>query len=295
MNGLGRWTTFNPEGKLRGYHISQFNSPTQSLVAIMEDYFKGQRELRKLRAFYNQNLGRPFSAKGDKFTAALLDSCRRRGYNTGGIPNSYLAIGIDVGTLIHDWCWQFGAYGRKLLWNVKLFKTSDELDNFLSGVISWVGVIDAHPEKSKAHDLAMKYHGRLRIGFSDDREQASEMAIFHPVKTGEAARVNIDKSAALDTYIADFIDGRVTLPFDVRLLGEQMPRKDFNGVYYQHMQMVRVEEENTKGTIVARWKKNRNPDHWHHAGMFATVAAQQRPSLNVPPDISRALNRSVMG
>jgi hypothetical protein len=295
MNELGRWTPMNPDGRLRGYHISQFNSPTQKLEEIMKDYFLGQRDMRKLRAFWNQNMGRAFTAKGDKFTAELLDACRRQGYRTGGIPNSHLAIGIDVGTLLHVWCWHFDAYGRKMLWNIKLFKSFDELDKFLEGIVSWTGIIDAHPEKSKAHDLAMKYHGKLRIGFSDDREQASEMAIFHPVKAGEAARVNIDKSAALDTYIMDYIDGRVTLPIDVRQLGEDMPRKDFNGVYYQHLQMVRVEEENTRGTIVARWKKNRNPDHWHHAGMFATVAAQQRPTLNVPPAISAALNASVMG
>jgi hypothetical protein len=295
MNSLGRWTPFNPDGRLRGYHISQFNSPTQSLYAIMEDYFKGQRDMRKLRAFWNQNMGRPYTAKGDKFTAELLDSCIKRSYRTGGIPNSHLAVGIDVGTMIHVVCWHFDPHGNKMLWNVKMFRTFDELDKFLSGLVSWVGIIDAHPEKSKSHDLAMKYHGKLRIGFSDDREQQSEMAIFHTLKAGEAGRVNIDKTMALDTYIADFIDGRATLPSDARLLGEAMPRKDFNGFYYQHLQMVRVEEENSKGTIVGRWKKNRNDDHWHHAGMFATVAAQQRPKLMVPPEISMALNRSIMG
>jgi hypothetical protein len=181
-----------------------------------------------------------------------------------------------------------------LLWNLKLFRTFDELDKFLGSLVSWVGIIDAHPEKSKAHDLALKYHGKLRIGFSDDREQASEMATFHTLKAGEAGRVNIDKTMAMDTYIADYIDGRAILPPEARMLGEEMPRKDFNGFYYQHLQLVRVEEENTRGTIVARWKKNRNDDHWHHAGMFATVASSQRPTLLVPRDISLALNSGVM-
>lgn len=295
MNALGRWTPMNPGGKLRGYHISQFNSPTQRLAEIMKDYFLGQRDMRKLAEFFRQNLGRAYTAKGDKFTPELLDSCRRQGYHTGGIPNSYLAIGIDVGTLLHVYCWHFDAYGRKLLWNIYLMKTFDELDKFLGGLVSWTGIIDAHPEKSKARDLAIKYHGKLRLGFSDDREQASEMATFHPLKAGEAGRVNIDKSMALDTYISDFIDGRVTMPIDARDLGENMPRKGYNGFYHQHLQMVRVEEENTRGTIVARWKKNRNDDHWHHAGMFATMAAQIKPTLMVPASISQALNVSVMG
>jgi len=294
MNALGRWTPFNPTGKLRGYHISQFNSPTQRLEEIMKDYFLGDRDIRKLRSFYQQNMGRAFSAKGDRVTLELLDACRKPGYRMGGIPNSYLAIGIDIGTLIHVWCWHFDPHGRKMLWNVKIFRKWDELDKFLQGLVSWVGIIDAHPEKSKAHDLAMKYHGRLRIGFSDDREQASEMAMFHPVRQGEAARVNIDKTMALDTFVSDYIDGKAILPIDARELGEEMPRKDFNGFYHQQMQMVRVEEENTRGTIVARWKKNKNPDHWHHAGMFATVAAQIKPPLYVPSMISSAMNSNVI-
>ena len=155
-------------------------------------------------------------------------------------------------------------------------------------------MIDAHPEKHKAAELALKYHGKLRVGFSEDREQASEMAVFHPVKHGEAGRVNIDKSMALDTFIADFINGNAWLPMDARDLGEHMPKKPFNGLYNQLTQMVRLEEENTRGTIVGRWKKNRNPDHWHHAGMFATVAAQQQPVLSVPEGISSFLNRNVI-
>jgi hypothetical protein len=179
-----------------------------------------------------------------------------------------------------------------MLWNLKTFRTWGELDTFLGNLPSWTGVIDAHPEKSKAHDLAVKYHGKLRIGFSDDREAASEMAVFFPMKTGEAGRVNIDRTMALDTFVHDYINGGVILPPDARQLGENMPRKEFNGFYHQQMQMVRVEEENTKGITVARWKHNKNPDHWHHAGMMATVAALAKPMLVVPPAISRALNRS---
>lgn len=297
MNGHGRWTAFNPDGRIRGYHISQFNSPTQPLYEIMKGYYLGQRDMAKLRSFWNQNMGRAFTAPGDKITAELLDKCRVKGYIMGGIPNSYVAVGIDVGTLIHVWCWHFDRHGNKMLWNLKTFRADKngwgELDKFLGALTSWVGIIDAHPEKSKARDLALKYHGKLRVGFSDDREQQSEIAIFHKLKPGEAGRVNIDKSIAMDTFIADYMNGNVILPSDARELGESMPRKPYNGWYHQQLQLVRVEEENTRGTIVAKWKKNRTDDHWHHAGMFATVASQLTPSLQVPVLISKAFNQSV--
>ena len=294
LNAEGRWTSFKPDGRIRGYHISQFNSPTQPLVEIMKDYYAGQRDVRKLRSFWNQNMGRAFAAPGDKITVELLDKCRRKNYRMGGIPNSHVAVGIDVGTLIHVWAWHFDSHGNKMLWNVKLLRTWKQLDEFLSTLTTWSGIIDAHPEKTKAHELAMKYHGRLRLAFHDDRDQASEMATFFPVKIGEAGRVNIDKTMALDTFISDYINGRAILPVDARELGEPMPRKGYNGFYHQQLQMVRVEEENTRGQIVAHWKKNRTADHWHHAGMFATVAAQQKPQLVVPAEISSAMNRNVI-
>jgi hypothetical protein len=294
MNFFGRWTAFKPDGSLRGYHVSQFNSPTQPLHEIMKGYFAGQRDMRKLRNFWNQNMGRPFTAEGDKITVELLDKCRRTGYALGGIPNTYVALGIDIGTFLHVWCWHFSPSKTKLLWNIKLFRNFSELDTFLSTLTSWVGVIDAHPEKHKAHELAMKYHGKLRLGFSDDRDQASEMATFHKLKVGEAGKVNIDRNMALDTFIQDFINGNAILPADARDLGEHMPRKPYNGLYHQLLQMVRVEEENARGIVMARWKKNRSPDHWHHAGMYATVACELQPTLSIPADLSAALNVSMM-
>lgn len=293
LNATGRWTPHNLQGDIRGYHVSQLNSPTQPLTDIMKDYYEGQREARKLKSFWNLNMGRPYAAAGDKITVELLDKCRMKGYRMGGVPNSWISVGIDVGTMIHVWCWQFQK-GQKFLWNIKLFSEWNDLVKFLDGLMSWSGIIDAHPEKRKAADLAMRFPGKLRVGFSEDRLQQSETAIFHPLKHGEAGRVNIDKGMAMDSFIADFINGNAHLPIDARDLGENMPRKPYNGLYHQLTQMVRLEEENTQGTLVGRWRKNRNADHWHHAGMFATVAALQQPSLQVPASLGNFLNRNVM-
>jgi Phage terminase large subunit gpA, ATPase domain len=292
LNKLGRWTPMRLDGKIRGYHISQFNSPTQPLREIMSGYFKGLRDQRIYRSFWNQNMGLPFTAAGDRVTPELLDKCRQSGYLLGGLPNSSLSIGIDVGTTIHCWCWHFGTNRRKMLWNIKMFRNWSDLDKFLSSLNSWVGVIDAHPEKSKSYDLAQKYHGRLWIGFSDDRPQAHEMANYSILKFGEPGYVTIDKTMALDNFIRDMIDGNVILPPNARDLGEEMRSKPYNGLYHQLTQMVRVEEENLRGNVVARWRKNRNADHWHHAGMFATVAALQAPQLHIPSALASAMNRT---
>lgn len=288
-NASGRWIPYNPDGRIRGYHISQFNSPTQPLEEILKAWFMGQTEIRKLRSFYNQNLGEAYTAPGDKITPAILDKCRQPGYTMGGIPNSAVFVGIDVGTLIHVLSWHLDRYKRAMLWDLRLFKDFDQLDKYLSDLLSFNAVIDAHPEKHAARDLSIKYHGKLWLGFSDDRDQNEEIASFNPLKHGEAGKVRIDRNMALDQVSDDFMKGRVILPPDARELGEQMPRKQYGGFYHQFNQLVRMEKENTRGHAVIRWVKNRNPDHWHHAFMFARIAMLRAPALMVPAGISNAM------
>lgn len=292
LNARGRWTPHNPDGSTRGYHINQFNSPTQTLPEIMRDYFKGQREVKYLKAFWNQSMGLPFTSTGDRFTVELLDSCREK-YDIGGIPSSHLAVGIDVGTLIHAWAWMKVRNVRRL-WQVKLFQNFDQLDKWLYNLPQWVGVIDAHPEKSKSREFCLKYHGRLYMGFEQDRDQQGEIAQFDSVKYQEAPEVKIDRTLAFDTVIGEFLNGRARLPYTARELGEHLPRKDYNGVYAHMIQQARVEEENSRGIVIARWKRNRNPDHWHHACMFATIAGLTVPPLQIPGGFANTMNKNLI-
>jgi hypothetical protein len=51
MNEWGLWDAENPGARKRGYHISQFNSPTMSLENIMESYFAGLKDAKKMKSF----------------------------------------------------------------------------------------------------------------------------------------------------------------------------------------------------------------------------------------------------
>jgi hypothetical protein len=295
-NATGRWVAANPNGLLRGYFINQFNSPTQSLWEIMRGYYAGQTDQRKLKAFWQQNMGRPYSAPGDRITVELLDKCRLRGYSLGGIPTSSIHLGIDVGNVIHVWAYMQDRQKRNYVWQVKLFREWSQLDKFLGSLISFVGVIDAHPEKSKARELCMKYHGKLFMGFEQDRDQQGEIATWDNVKPRQVPEVKIDRTLAFDTVISHMMNGATVLPANARELGEAMPMKPWNGLYHHLIQQVRVEEENTKGQLIARWKRNKNPDHWHHAMMFATVALLKNAPLQVPAGFSKAVGgRSLVG
>ncbi len=292
LNEHGRWVATNLNGSKRGYHISQFNSPTQPLLKILGSWFMGQTNARKLRSFYNQKLGLPYVAIGDKLSPEILDGCVVKGATLGGIPESSVFVGVDIGTHIHVKAYTRTRTGQRRLWKLEVLREWDELDKFFSTLTSFIAVIDAHPEKRAARDLAIKYHGKVWLGFEMDRPQTNELAAWHPLKRGEGGKVVIDRTMAFDTTVKDYIDGQVILPWHARDLGEYIQNRDYNGFYFQMIQQTRVEEEDAKERIIARWKKNKNPDHWHHADMFARIAMEQTPTLDIPLGVSQAFDNA---
>jgi hypothetical protein len=184
---------------------------------------------------------------------------------------------------------------------MKIFRTWDQLTAFLGAQMNFTAVIDIHPEKEKARELALKFFGKIYLGVEFDRPDQTEIAKFTSprIEPGrrEPGKVSIDRTLAFDTVIASYMQGNVVLPMDAREIGEEMPRLPFNGFYHHMIQQVAVEEEDAKGRIVRSWKRNKNPDHWHHADMFEMIATLKGPGLEIPPEVSRQLTAAggIMG
>ncbi len=297
-NATGQWVPENLNGIKRGYHISQLNSPTKTIHGFMENYYAGLTDTRLMRAWFNNNRGEPFVAYGDQITDTMIDKCRVQGLTLGGIPNGPLYIGVDVGNVLHLRANYQNLKGDSIAWAFRIFKDKPgesmwkQLDEWLSGLGSFTCVIDAHPEKSEAKNLALKYHKRVWIGFEQDRPDQAETVVFNNPAPGEVGRATIARTDAFDSLVSRFLDGRILLPPEARELGEHMPRLAYNGYYYHLQQMVRTEEEDAKGRIVARWLKNKNPDHWHHAEMFAEIATHMAPYMIVPTGVGEIFQRS---
>lgn len=299
-NEWGFWEPQNPGARKRGYHINQFHSPTMELGRIMEGYFEGQKDAKVLKSFMNQSLGLPYTSPGDQITKELLDACIDPAHHLGGIPSGSVYVGIDVG---HDELFVTANFrsrtGALCLWNVWHIKDDNSgtaweyLDRkVLSQLSSWVCVCDAHPDKRGARALSVKYPGRFFMGFEKDRPEQEEIAKWDKVVYGEPSKVIIDRTLAFDTVINQMMTGNYILPHGARELGEVMPRRDYNAFYSHMIQMVRVEEADTRGRIVASWQKNKNADHWHHAHMFSVVAALKKAYMSVPPSISTAFKKA---
>lgn len=292
INENGRWEAEDLNGSIRGYHISQLNSPTQPLNRFLLNYYQGQNNVRKLRAFHNNNLGEPFVAEGDQITPEILDKCVLPGHNLGGIPSGCVFLGVDIGNTIHVKASTLNRYGHRMSWGFWNYHSWDQLDKLFSSLLNFVAVVDAHPEKSKAKELGIKYTGKVFMGIELDRPNQTQTAIFHPYKHGDAPKCSIDRTLAFDEVIRTYMQGEVHLPVNARELGENMTKMPYNGYYHQMGQQVRTEEEDAQGRIIARWKKNKNPDHWHHADMFEWVATQHGAPLTIPEDISRAFSQA---
>jgi hypothetical protein len=299
LNALGRWVPNNVTGNFRGYSINQLNSPTVSIAEIMEGFFEGQTDAKILKSHFNQARGEPYTAAGNQFTVDLLDKCRDS-VTMGGIPPSALFLGGDVG---HDDIYVTSRYLKSdstlVLHNQWHFKDRPGYsawaqleDQVLNVYGQWTMVCDAHPDKRGARELSLKYPGRFWLGFEKDRPEGDEIAMFDKVKYREPSSVNIDRTMAFDELIHRAMMGKWILPMNARQLGDEMPRRDYNAFYHHMIQMVRVEEEDTKGRIVARWLKNKVPDHWHHSEMFALIASFRKPRLAVPAAIRKSVDEA---
>jgi hypothetical protein len=307
MNASGVWVPDQAGALKRGYHLNQFNSPTATLtdpsLGILVNWFRGQFDSKKLKAFYNLALGLPYAAAGDKFTVELLNKCRAD-YLLGGPFNGQLFIGIDVG---HNVLY-VSVYNRdpqepqKLrLWKIELVtgkgdKTKWQVldETVLQKLGNWLAVCDAHPDKEQVEALSKRYPERFWMGFEKDRPEQAETANFMKPVWGEPTKVNIDRTMAFDSYIKQFIDGNMLLPADAAELGELMPRKGYNAWYDHHFSMVRVEQPDAQEREVARWvntkgDSGKKPDHWHHSGMFALTASMRESPLHIPEDVGAVL------
>jgi hypothetical protein len=303
MNAYGKWVPENPGAYTRGYHLNQFNSPTKTLadpkLGILTNFFAGQKDARRLKAFHQLALGLPYAAPGDKFTVEMMDRCRGD-FRLGGIPDGPLHIGVDVGhDSLHVLLYAQTRYGQRRLWRWEII-TGDGTrkkwqvfdDEVLSKLTNWIAVVDAHPDKEEVESLSKKYNGRVFMGFEKDRPEQPVTADFAQVKYGEPTKVNIDRTMAFDQLIKTYLDGNTLLPADAREIGEFLPRLAYNGFYAQHLPMARVEMADASDRIVARWVNGnsansggKQADHWHHADMFALVASMQDQPLQVDEEV----------
>lgn len=286
----GQWVSQFAGTQGRGFHVNQLYS---SALAgrpheIAVSYLKSLRDPAEEQEFYNSKLGEPHIVAGagvtDEHLSRSTGDYRMHEY----APHSGLVtMGVDVGKWLHYEIdmWSLGNATNTVDINVMSFcrvlrvgkvRDFEELDNLLRAFAVSCCVIDANPERRKAHEFACRFNGyvKLCIYVAGIAGKQIHFGNENDAFQGEHL-MKVDRTAWLDLSLGRFKkDGMIKIPVDV-------PRE-----YKEHIKTpVRVYERDTNGNQVGKYVSPNDEDHFAHARNYAEIALQFAASMANPQDI----------
>ena len=258
---LGEWRPRNPDATIRGYHISQLYSPalgdrevTGAEAIAREFVVEANKSVEHLTDFYNSVLGLAWEPEGLKITPGAVRDCVGSYAELDRHPGPAF-LGIDVGTFLHFQVWVPGDGGPRA---IKVGKTDwAGVDLLMVAYNVEVCVIDAMPERQKAHEFRDRWPGTVYLAFYPAAEHmAGQMLQWND----DNGTVNLHRSGISDTLARRIVDRAISFPRELTLEA------------IRHMSNVyRALEEGPDGRLRAKWK-HRGPDHTFHAGNYAEAA-----------------------
>lgn len=257
----GEWVPrFPDKDAIRGYWISQLNSPRRSAEAIALEYEEHERK-GKLREFHRQVLGRPYAEIEDMLTRELILAACDRDTPRQLRSRGPTALGVDPGAKVFHW-WVAERWSevdaRTLAWGV--CRTEDELSDIAHRYGVQVGVIDLGAEKRTVRRL-MERHPEF-WGCLYQRQKATG---YH--WNGTDRVISCDRTESLDASHGDLTQRRHRLP---------RATDDFEAqVIPQLCNLARVVTiDDTTGEQRAQWvvRGGVKNDHYRHAYNLCVIA-----------------------
>lgn len=138
----------DPDNPLRGFHLSRMVSPNQSLKDMVTEYEEARLEGDyRLRQFYNTQLGKPFSAEGDKISEKVVRGLMT-GPKMGEADAQDTVMGVDTGKPLY---WSV-TKGNQVLAVGRATKF-DRLNDILAKYNVKTVLFDAMPEPHAVEDF----------------------------------------------------------------------------------------------------------------------------------------------
>ena len=259
----GQWVPQKPSSNIHGYKIPGLCNPVRTPADFILTFNKAQTEgFSALQQFYNQVLGIPYEAQGQRLKVSDLDACRRS-YVFPGVASGCFA-GADVGNKIHVVISDKREGRLRYLW-------IGTVDNFIGPINSLESlinrynvrfmVVDARPDTRKVRELINKFPGRVFAAFYPTSKFTVQDYYRFDDDKGE---VNVDRTISLDYLVSDVQNQLIEIPASIDMI------PDF---YKQMVTSVRIIESNEKtGTTVARWIES-GADHYFHAANYNRIAS----------------------
>lgn len=262
----------NNNSDRRGFSINQMYSCSISgdPINMATNYLKSLTNPADEQNFYNSSLGKTFTSVDAKLKLQEIDA------NIKSYPNlirpksnTIVTMGIDVGKYLHFVIkeWYLGnqnilsfdinlaAYSKTLVINKVL--DFEELDKYISDYGPQSVIIDAHPERRKAYELATRFWGLVKLCYYARDVNGKTIHHWAP----EEAAINVDRTSWLDMTLGRIRKGNTSYPIDT-------PWE-----FKQHiMNLVRIYEKDPQGNPVAKYITPSGEDHYAHALNYAEIA-----------------------
>jgi len=266
----------------RGFSVNQMYSTKILPWKLAESYIKGLSNPADETEFFNSKLGKVHLVDGAKITESMLfDVMESRKMNEPSMSsNKIITMGIDVGKWLHyeidEWdivpSTDPHSSSRVRVLKVGKVKHFEELGDIIINNRVMSIVIDAHPERRLAYELAMRFYGQVKMCIY--ARGIFGKIIKTSTDTAEPT-ISVDRTAWLDLSLGRFKNKSITLPNDIPL------------EYRQHIQApVRVygkdEHNNPTGSYVT---SDADEDHYAHARNYAEMALSFALSIGGVKDV----------
>jgi len=260
----GKWTITNPKSKIHGYKINGLYNPTITIAEIVTKYRRAQLTgFSALQQFYNQDLGLPYEATGQKIQVSELDACKKDYMiPITGLKGCY--AGVDIGVEYHHVIViEKMPNAMRLIWagTIKnFFGPYDSLEAIMNQYDIKLMVIDKKPETTKVKELMDKFPGKVyAVDYPMMKFSVQDYFQWDDVKF----ELRLDRTISLDYLISDIQNQRLELPQNINMVED----------FYDHIRAEeRITEKNKRtGTEVAMWIE-KGADHYLHALNYARMA-----------------------
>jgi hypothetical protein len=264
----GEWVAEVSNADTVGFHVTKLIDPLINFDPILRNL--ASPDATKRREAMTHDVGLPYSERGSQLTESDLDAWRRDYDHLNFIRSddsqSVTAMGVDVGRLLHVVIRSMRVEadrGRAQIWagSVRQF---DELDALMLRYNVECVVIDALPETRMALSFQQRHPpGRVWLAyyFSDPKR-------VDPITWNYSdGQVSIDRTRSLDSLLAGFASGELTLPRHAR---------DVEDCYAHWQSIRRVLRKDSKGNEIPAWVEV-GADHMVHAENYVRAAILHPP------------------
>jgi phage terminase large subunit GpA-like protein len=251
-----------------GYQVSPFDAPT----IITPSYLvKTSTLYERQQDFQNFALGLPAEDSEATLMRADFDKIFKAVAESRGL--SYV-MGVDVGNTYHFVVMGVDVYGKMVVVHTEQVPMGKARERYHQLRMQWhveCTVIDSGPHAETVMALQNEDDNLFAAVYIRSKSILTHTVLDREEEEDEGKafvrQVNVNRSRALDAYMLTIREQHI----------EMLDCEDKELVISHHCSMKRVKNfDNESGELVFTWQKTDGQDHYHHAHLYAWVAARIR-------------------